>query len=154
MTLKNFMRLGCVAVAVLAGSASAFALESITLRKIAAAGMISIGYRDGSVPFSYLDERRHPVGYSIDICLQAGVDINAVDSRGETALHGAAQKGWDQVVQYLADHGAKLNVKDQKGLTPTDAAMGLAGGLGFDNTTGDVHESTAALLRKLIAARQ
>jgi glutamate/aspartate transport system substrate-binding protein len=69
MTLKNFVRLGCVAVAVLAGSASAFALESITLRKIAAAGVISIGYRDGSVPFSYLDERRHPVGYSIDICL-------------------------------------------------------------------------------------
>ena len=32
-----------------------------------------------------------------------------------------------------------------------DAAMGLTGGLGFDNTTGDVHESTAALLKKLIA---
>jgi ankyrin repeat protein len=88
---------------------------------------------------------------SIDLCLKAGVDVNAVDSRGQTALHGAAQKGWDQVVQYLADHGAKLTVKDRKGLTPVDAAMGLEGGLGFDNTTGDVHESTAALLRKLIA---
>jgi uncharacterized protein len=87
---------------------------------------------------------------SIDLCLKAGVDINAVDSQGKTALHGAAQKGWDQVVQYLADHGAKVDVKDKKGLTPVDAAMGLAGGLGFDNTTGDVHESTAALLRKLM----
>ncbi len=86
---------------------------------------------------------------SIDLCLNTGVDVNAVDSRGQTALHGAAQKGWDQVVQYLADRGAKVNVKDKKGLTPLDAAMGLAGGLGFDNTTGDVHESTAALLRKL-----
>ncbi|HWF08562.1 MAG TPA: ankyrin repeat domain-containing protein [Bryobacteraceae bacterium] len=91
---------------------------------------------------------------SIDLCLKAGVDLNAVDSRGQTALHGAAQKGWDQVVQYLADHGAKLTVKDQKGLTPVDAAMGREGGLGFDNTTGDVHESTAALLGKLIAAKQ
>jgi ankyrin repeat protein len=90
---------------------------------------------------------------SIDLCLKAGVDINAVDTRGQTALHGAAQKGWNQVVQYLADHGARLDVKDKKGLTPTDAAMGLAGGLGFDNTTGDVHESTAALLRQLIAAK-
>jgi uncharacterized protein len=89
---------------------------------------------------------------SIELCLKAGTDINAVDSRGQTALHGAAQKGWNQVVQYLADHGAKIDVKDKKGLTPLDAAMGLAGGLGFDNTTGDVHESTAALLRQLAAS--
>jgi uncharacterized protein len=88
---------------------------------------------------------------SIELCLKAGADVNAIDSRGQTALHGAAQKGWNQVVQYLADHGAKVDVKDKKGLTPLDAAMGLAGGLGFDNTTGDVHESTAALLRKLAA---
>jgi ankyrin repeat protein len=90
---------------------------------------------------------------SIELCLKAGVNVNAVDSRGQTALHGAAQKGWNQVVQYLADHGATPTVKDQKGLTPMDAAMGLAGGLGFDNTTGDVHETTAALLRQLISAR-
>jgi ankyrin repeat protein len=91
---------------------------------------------------------------SIDLCLKAGTDVNAVDSRGQTALHGAAQKGWNQVVQYLADHGAKVDVKDKKGLTPLDAAMGLAGGLGFDNTTGDVHETTAVLLRQLISAKQ
>jgi ankyrin repeat protein len=90
---------------------------------------------------------------SIDLCLKAGVDVNAVDSKGQTALHGAAQKGWNQVVQYLADHRATLDLKDKKGLTPIDAAMGLAGGLGFDNTTGDVHETTAALLRQLIAAK-
>ncbi|HEX4137175.1 MAG TPA: ankyrin repeat domain-containing protein [Bryobacteraceae bacterium] len=90
---------------------------------------------------------------SIELCLKAGVDINAVDGKGQTALHGAAQKGWDEIVQYLADHGAKLDVKDKKSLTPLDAAMGLAGGLGFDNTTGDVHESTAALLKKLTSAR-
>ena len=40
-------------------------------------------------------------------------------------------------------------MKDTKGLTPLDASMGLAGGLGFDNTTGDVHESTAALLKQV-----
>ena len=90
---------------------------------------------------------------SIELCLKAGADVNAVDSRGQTALHGAAQKGWNQIVQYLADHGAKLDVKDKKGLSPIDAAMGLAGGLGFDNTTGDVHETTAALLRRLISAK-
>ncbi len=91
---------------------------------------------------------------SIELCLKAGGEINAVDSRGQTALHGAAQKGWNQIVQYLADHGAKPDVKDKKGLTPLDAAMGLEGGLGFDGATGDVHESTAALLKQLIAANK
>ena len=72
MTLNTFARRAGLLVAVLAAAlatTSAVALESNTLRKIAAAGVISIGYRDGSVPFSFLDERRHPVGYSIDVCL-------------------------------------------------------------------------------------
>ena len=86
---------------------------------------------------------------SIQLCLDAGADINAVSSQGQTALHGAAQKGWDQIVQFLADHGAQLDVKDKRGRTPLDAAMGLLGNGGFDNSRRDIHESTAALLRKL-----
>lgn len=89
---------------------------------------------------------------SIELCLKAGTDINAKDSRGQTALHGAAQKGWDDVVKYLAEHGAKLDVKDSKGLTPLDAALGLAGGLGFDGATGDVHQTTADLIKQLMAS--
>jgi ankyrin repeat protein len=88
---------------------------------------------------------------SIQLCLDAGAGVNAVDSQGETSLHGAAQKGWDQVVQFLADHGAKLDVKDKRGRTPLDAAMGLMGNGGFDGSRRDVHESTVALLRKLMA---
>src|SRR5215471_11881657 len=33
---------------------------------------------------------------AIDLCLKAGVDINAADQRGQTALHGAALKGYDR----------------------------------------------------------
>ena len=88
---------------------------------------------------------------SIKLCIDAGADVNAVDVQGETALHGAAQKGWDQVVQFLVGHGAKLDIKDQRGRTPLDAANGLMGNGGFDGTRRDVHESTAALLRKLMA---
>ncbi|HTW64376.1 MAG TPA: ankyrin repeat domain-containing protein [Bryobacteraceae bacterium] len=87
---------------------------------------------------------------AIKLLLAAGVDVNAADRQGQTALHGAAQKGYDQVVQFLADHGAKLDVKDAKGRTPLDAAMGLLGNGGFDGSRRDVHESTAALLRKLM----
>ncbi len=88
---------------------------------------------------------------SIQLFLNAGVDVNAADNQGDTALHGAAQKGWDQVVQFLVDHGAKMDVKDKKGRTPLDAAMGLMGNGGFDGSRRDVHESTAELLRKLMA---
>jgi len=90
---------------------------------------------------------------SIKLCLDAGVDVNAADNLGDTALHGAAQKGWDQVVQFLVDHGAKLDIKDKKDHTPLDAANGLMGNGGFDGSRRDVHESTAALLRKLMAAQ-
>jgi len=88
---------------------------------------------------------------SIKLCLDAGADVNGADNQGQTALHGAAQKGWDQVVQFLVDHGAKLDVKDKRGHTSLDAAMGLLGNGGFDGSRRDVHESTAALLRKLMA---
>lgn len=89
---------------------------------------------------------------SIKLCLDAGADVNAADNQGDTALHGAAQKGFDQVVQLLAEHGAKLDSKDKKGRTPLDAANGLMGNGGFDGTRRDVHETTAAMLRKLMAA--
>jgi len=39
-----------------------------TLKKIKETGSISIGYRDSSIPFSYLDDKQKPVGFAIDIC--------------------------------------------------------------------------------------
>ncbi len=88
---------------------------------------------------------------AIQLCLNAGLDINAVNGRGQTAVHGAALQGFDQVVQFLAEHGARLDVEDNMGHTPLDAALGLAGGLGFDGSASVPHESTAALIRKLMA---
>jgi uncharacterized protein len=87
---------------------------------------------------------------AVALCLAAGVDLNAADTRGQTALHGAALQGLDSVVRYLAEHGATLDAKDKRGFTPLDAALGLAGGVGFDGRSGKPHESTAALLRQLM----
>jgi ankyrin repeat protein len=87
---------------------------------------------------------------AIKLCLESGVDVNAVDSRGQTALHGAAFQGFDDVVQFLAAHGAKLDVKDKQGKTPLDSAKGLAGGVGFDGSSSLPHPTTAALIEKLI----
>jgi glutamate/aspartate transport system substrate-binding protein len=40
-----------------------------TLKKVKETGAISLGYRDSSIPFSYLDDNQKPIGFAIDICL-------------------------------------------------------------------------------------
>ncbi|MFC3339822.1 amino acid ABC transporter substrate-binding protein [Paracandidimonas soli] len=39
------------------------------LEKIKSTGEIAIGHRDTSIPFSYLDDKQNPIGYSLDICM-------------------------------------------------------------------------------------
>ena len=39
-----------------------------TLAKVRASGAITLGYRESSIPFSYLSPRGEPIGYSIDLC--------------------------------------------------------------------------------------
>jgi glutamate/aspartate transport system substrate-binding protein len=51
----------------LATSASGQELTG-TLKKIKETGAITLGFRDSSVPFSYLDDKQRPVGYAMDIC--------------------------------------------------------------------------------------
>lgn len=55
------------AVALLATPAIAQELTG-TLKKIKDSGTITIGHRETSIPFSYLDEKQQPIGYSMDIC--------------------------------------------------------------------------------------
>ncbi|NHZ92214.1 transporter substrate-binding domain-containing protein [Massilia sp. CCM 8733] len=54
------------------------AQESPTLRKIAETGVISIGFRDKSIPFSYLDKQQRPTGYSIELCYRI---VDAIRTR-------------------------------------------------------------------------
>jgi len=51
----------------LAGIASG-ALAQGTLEKIKSSGSITIGHRDASIPFSYLDDKQQPIGYAMDLC--------------------------------------------------------------------------------------
>ena len=39
-----------------------------TLAKVKELGYITIGHREASIPFSYLDDKREPVGFAMDIC--------------------------------------------------------------------------------------
>jgi ankyrin repeat protein len=88
---------------------------------------------------------------SAKLLLAAGVDVNAANGNGQTALHGAAQSGWNTFVQLLADHGAAITAKDHFGSTPLDVAQGKVGFSGRPGVGagGEVHKDTAALLTKL-----
>ncbi len=70
--MKRLFLLGTVVAAAFAAqgfatSASAQELTG-TLKKIKDTGAITIGFRDSSVPFSYLDDNQKPVGFAMDIC--------------------------------------------------------------------------------------
>ncbi len=49
---------------------------------------------------------------AVKMCLDLGINPNVADDEGRTALHGAAHKGRPEVIQLLADRGAKLDVHD------------------------------------------
>src|SRR5882672_10136510 len=53
-----------------AALASPLAAQEGTLKKIKDSGSITIGHRDGSIPFSYYDDQQKPVGYAVDLCLR------------------------------------------------------------------------------------
>ena len=75
---------------------------------------------------------------------EQGADVNVVADTGETALHAAAYRGANNVVQYLFDKGAKLDVVDKSGRTPLQIADGVEYGNSFA-----ANPHTAVLLRKL-----
>ncbi len=56
-----------LAAMLLSGQASAEELTG-TLKKIKETGVITLGYRDSSIPFSYLDDNQKPIGFAMDIC--------------------------------------------------------------------------------------
>lgn len=64
-----------LAATLLLASLASGALAQGTLEKIRAAGAITLGHRDASIPFSYLDDKQQPIGYAMDLC--AGI-VDAV----------------------------------------------------------------------------
>jgi ankyrin repeat protein len=87
---------------------------------------------------------------AIKLCQELGLDINASANDGRTAIFGAATFGFTEVVKYLHEQGAELDYKDKAGLSPLDAAMGKAGGFGFQGTDGRYWDETVALIESLL----
>jgi len=72
---------------------------------------------------------------------------NAVPN--QTALHGAAEHGFDKFIEFLVANGADLTAKDVNGRTPLDVARGAGGQRGG----ADAFPTTVALLENLMKAK-
>jgi ankyrin repeat protein len=97
----------------------------------------------------YTDANRGTEPQALDavkLCVSLGLDVNAVTDKGETTLHGAARRGANTIIQYLADNGGKMNAANKTGLTAYDLAMGKGGGSAGRQPPKEV---TAALIQKL-----
>ncbi len=102
-----------------------------------AAGM---GFIEGQVHATEADALE-----AVEILVGLGEDVTATNARDETALHGAAYRGANSIVQYLVDRGADLWAKNDKDLLPVTIADGFRRGTGFS-----ANDHTAALLRELM----
>ncbi|HYP12522.1 MAG TPA: ankyrin repeat domain-containing protein [Bryobacteraceae bacterium] len=87
---------------------------------------------------------------AVSLAIKLGNDINAVDAKGETAMHGVAYKHLPAVAEYLAQNGANVQVWNRKnslGWTPLRIAEGVF-------RTGNLRTSppTAAAIRRIMEA--
>ncbi|MFN6184223.1 MAG: amino acid ABC transporter substrate-binding protein, partial [Burkholderiales bacterium] len=58
---------GATAITLMVGAQIVFASTPV-LDRIRSTGSITIAHRESSIPFSYLDDRKQPVGYAVEIC--------------------------------------------------------------------------------------
>ena len=107
-----------------------------------AAGLGWAANASRTVPDGWLPVVKYLVG-------ELDADVNAHDIYNYTALHGAAYRGDNEVVNYLVSKGAKLDIRSKKGQTVTDMANGPM----VNAHLPIEHPDTIALLEKLGAPR-
>jgi ankyrin repeat protein len=91
--------------------------------------------------------------YTIQARTRPGQVPSAAAVPDQTALMGAAERGYTPFVRFLAEHGADLQLKDARGRTALDLAKGV-GVAGVKSATADPHPDTVALLESLMAGKR
>jgi ankyrin repeat protein len=90
-------------------------------------------------------ESKESLMEALKLCREKGADVNAANSMGITAVIGAANRGSDDMIEFLVQHGAKLDVKDKEGRTP----LVWAGGVFLATNPPEEKPRTMALIKKL-----
>jgi ankyrin repeat protein len=62
---------------------------------------------------------------AVKLCHSLGLDVNQANSMGITALHGAANRGSDDIIRFLVEQGASLTAQDNEHRTALDWARGV-----------------------------
>jgi uncharacterized protein len=92
------------------------------------------------------DEGPEALLEAVKLAHALGNDVNAQNALGFAAIHGAANRGSDEIIRWLAAHGARLDIVDAEGRTPQDWAHGV-----FLATHPPVDRPhTAALIKELL----
>ena len=97
--------LATLVAAVVAGPASS-QQPTGTLQKINESGTIVLGHRDASPPFSFLDQKKQPAGYSVDLCLRIVEAVKTKLGRPDLAVKYvslSAENRFDKVVDGTVD---------------------------------------------------
>jgi ankyrin repeat protein len=85
---------------------------------------------------------------AVELCAELGMDVNAVNSMGITAVMGAANRGSDAIIEFLVARGARLDVADNEGRTPLDWARGVF----LATHPAEPKPSSIALIERLMAS--
>jgi uncharacterized protein len=92
-------------------------------------------------------ESKEALMEAVQLCLDKGGDVNAKNSMGVTAVIGAANRGSDDILEFLVKKGARLDIKDKEGRTP----LGWAEGVFLATNAPEAKPSTMALIKRLLA---
>lgn len=71
------------------------------------------------------DEGPQALLEAVKLAWELGNDVNATNSMGLQAIHGAANRGSDDIIRFLAEKGARLDLADKEGRTPLTWAKGV-----------------------------
>ena len=119
--------------------------------------MVAVGLGEKPPPDRIVKEFDDRILAAVKAAVEAGADLNAANRRGQTALHLAASRGKDAMIQYLVEKGAHLDAKDNKQQTPLTMALGAAALEDRFELKNGPRRKTADLLLKLgatpVAAR-
>ncbi|HVQ16716.1 MAG TPA: ankyrin repeat domain-containing protein, partial [Vicinamibacterales bacterium] len=114
------------------GANPSLAIKDGSTPLMAAAGLGAP--RGGDEEVTEAGDRNDPIDV-MKVLIAKGANVNAANDAGMTPLHYAAQRGSERIIEFLATQGARFDVKNKQGRSPSELARG----------------KTAALMNKLAA---